>query len=360
MAEPRLPSEAGDARDPRAPAPGAPPIERITGNGPIREALRGGVVAIGNFDGVHRGHRTVLDAALVRARTEERPALVLTFEPHPRELFTGQRVPRLTPPRERALVLGLVGFDAVIEQPFDRALAALDPDAFVERILDGRLGASHVVVGHDFRYGAQRAGDAGTLRERVGGLDVVEPHRGTDGAIVSSSAIREALAEGEVGHAGEALGRRWRVSGEVLHGRKVGRTIGYPTANMALDAPDMLAHGIYAVRLRRADGTLHDGVASHGRRPTFDDGAPLLETHLFDFSGDLYGESVHVSLFGRLRGEERFDSVEALVAQMDRDSLAARAMLREAEPLGAIDRALSFPPGPRGVEPAPAIGTDGS
>ena len=313
---------------------------RRLGDGPVPEALRGGTVAIGNFDGVHRGHAAVLEAALREARARGAPAFVLTFEPHPRELFSGERVFRLTPAGEKALVLGLAGFDAVVERRFDRDLAALSAEAFVEEVLVRDLGAAHVVVGHDFRFGAKRAGGSETLRDALP-TSVIEAVGETDEPF-SSSAIRAALAGGEVERASRALGRRWRFGAEVLHGRKVGRTIGYPTANMALDPAAELAHGIYAVRFRRADGTLHDGVASYGRRPTFDDGAPLFETFLFDFAGDLYGEHAHVSLFAHLRGEERFDGVEALVAQMDRDAERAREILAEAVPLGPIDRALSF------------------
>ena len=162
------------------------------------------------------------------------------------------------------------------------------------------------------------------------------------GEPVSSSRVRTALARGDVEAASALLDRRWRVGAEVVHGRKVGRTLGYPTANMVLPEGLELAHGIYAVRYRRPDGTLHDGVASYGRRPTFDDGAALLETFLFDFSGDLYGEIAHVSLFAHLRGEERFDGVDALIAQMDRDSDRARAILAAAEPMSDLDAALSF------------------
>ena len=339
---------------------------RVMDGDPVPRALRGGVVAIGNFDGVHRGHQAVLGHALEEARERRVPALVLTFEPHPRELFTGEPVPRLTSPSEKAVILGSMGFDAVVEEPFTRELAALDPDAFARDILLERLGAVHVVVGHDFRYGAKRGGDARTLKAHGRfGVSVVEAEHDGQGdergrghgagseddtggegasAIISSSRIRDALAGGEIRKANMLLGRRWRVRGKVRHGRKVGRTIGYPTANMVLDAPDLLAHGIYAVRCCRANGALHDGVASYGRRPTFDDGAPLLETFLFDFSGDLYGESIYIALFDHLRGEEKFASVEALVAQMDRDSQRARAVLKDAEPLSELDRVLNFEP----------------
>ena len=306
----------------------------------LPDALRGGVVAIGNFDGVHRGHRVVLDAALAEARSRAVPALVLTFEPHPREVFGGEPVFRLTPPAEKARVLGLLGFDGVVEQPFDRDYAGWSADDFIDRTLIEELGTSHVVVGDDFRFGAKRAGNAAMLRERPGAT-VLDLHHDGDDA-VSSSRVRAALRSGRPDDAARLLDRRWRFAATVSHGRKVGRTIGYPTANMELPSGAELAHGIYAVRYRRPDGTLHNGVASHGRRPTFDDGAPLFETFLFDFEGDLYGEEAHVTLFARLRGEEKFDGVEALIAQMDRDSVDARRLLNEAEPLSPIDAALNF------------------
>ena len=305
--------------------------------------LKGGVVAIGNFDGVHRGHQVVLDAARAEATRRGVPALALTFEPHPREVFSNEPMFRLTPPAEKAELLGLCGFDAVVEQQFDGAFAGQSAEAFVADVLLAGMGASHVVVGDDFRFGAKRRGDTAML-DRLVGATVIDAHLQADEAI-SSSRIRTALREGKPDKAAELLGRRWRFAATVSHGRKVGRTIGYPTANMELPGGAELAHGIYAVRYRRPDGTLIDGVASHGQRPTFDDGAPLFETFLFDFSGDLYGEVAHATLFARLRGEEKFDGVEALVAQMDRDSEEAHELLRTAEPLGGIDAALNFKAG---------------
>lgn len=318
-------------------------VVRVPGYDAVPGALRGAVVAIGNFDGVHLGHRAVLDRALALAGEANAPAIALTFEPHPREVFTGEPVFRLTAAPEKAALLGRLGFAGVVEQPFDRAFAGLTAPAFVDEVLVRGLRARHVVVGDDFAYGAKRGGDAASLSSETRfGTAVVSPRMG-DGEAVSSSRIRRALAEGDCEGASALLGRRWRVAAEVTHGRKVGRTLGYPTANMTLPAGATLAHGIYAVRYRRPDGALHDGVASYGRRPTFDDGSPLLETFLFDFAGDLYGEVGHVSLFERLRGEERFDGVDALIEQMDRDAERARSVLAAAEPLGDLDAALSFP-----------------
>jgi riboflavin kinase/FMN adenylyltransferase len=312
--------------------------------------LAGGVVAVGNFDGVHRGHQAVFAAARQIAAADRRPLVCLTFEPHPRTVFSpDQPVARLTPAPMKARLLEALGFDAVVEQPFDRAFAARDPDDFVAKVLVESLRASHVVAGFDFHYGARRGGTPQTLAasgERIGfGTTLVPALADEAGETVSSSRIRALLARGEADAAAALFGYRWTIRGTIGKGAQIGRTLGYPTANMTLEPETLLAHGIYAVRLRRPDGNLHDGVASFGRRPTFDDGPALFETFLFDFSGDLYGETVDVSIFGFLRGEARFDSAAALVEQMDEDSRQARAMLAAAAPLSDLDRAIAFPGG---------------
>lgn len=300
---------------------------------------RGPVVAIGNFDGVHRGHQTLLANARERATARGVASAVLTFEPHPRAFFQPDRpFFRITPQAEKTRVLERVGVGAVHVRAFDAALAGMSPDAFVDELLVGALDASAVVVGYDFHFGKGRAGTPAVLTElcaaRGIGCDVV-PVVEEAGAPVSSSAIRAALSEGDVARANALLGYRWFVLGEVRHGDKRGRTLGYPTANMSLPEGCGLAHGIYAVRLS-VDGAVRDGVASFGRRPTFDNGAPLLETFVFDFSGDLYGKTLGVELAGFIRGEARFDSAEALIAQMDRDSEAARAILAAPETLASM------------------------
>lgn len=324
-------------------------LQHVTGDAALDASLRGGVVAIGNFDGVHRGHQAVLEQALEEAGRRRAPALALTFEPHPRRVFRPDApLFVLTPPPMKAALLGELGFDAMVEQSFTREFAALSAESFVTDILAKRLGVSHAVTGFDFHFGKDRQGGPAFLMasgERHGfGVSLVDAFRDEGAEVVSSSRIRALLEEGEVAEAAGLLGYRFTVEAEVTRGQKLGRTLGFPTANMRLPAEVALKHGIYAVRFRRQDGTLYDGVASFGRRPTVDDnGAPLLETFLFDFSGDLYGETCRVSFFGYLRGEEKFDGLDPLVAQMKRDDAEARALLSGVRPLSGLDARIAFP-----------------
>ncbi|MEM1038809.1 MAG: bifunctional riboflavin kinase/FAD synthetase [Pseudomonadota bacterium] len=321
-------------------------------DGPLPQAMRGGVLAIGNFDGVHSGHQSVISQALKIAHQQKKPCYVLSFEPHPRAFFQPD-VPvfRLTPPSDKARVLAAFGLDGLLTLPFNADLAATSAEDFIAHFLLEWAGASHVVTGFNFYFGTKRAGTPQVLAEageRLGfGVTTVDALAAQNSETrqrepVSSSRIRDALQDERAQEAADLLGYRWTVSGTVVKGAQLGRTLGYPTANIKLPEGMTLAHGIYAVRLRRADGTLHDGVASFGRRPTFDNGAPLLETFVFDFSGDLYGETITISLFEFLRGEAKFDSAEALVEQMDRDSNAARDVLRLAKPLSTLDDRLNF------------------
>ncbi|NTE85494.1 bifunctional riboflavin kinase/FAD synthetase [Agrobacterium rubi] len=315
---------------------------------PLPENLKGGVIAIGNFDGVHRGHRAVLDRALELAASRDVPALVLTFEPHPRTVFRPEKpVFRLTPASVKARVLEAEGFNSVIEYPFDRDFSQRSAEDFVKSILVDWLGASAVVTGVDFHFGKGREGGPAYLMAagKRHGFDVmlIDSFRDEGAEVVSSSRIRDLLAEGDVAGAAGLLGYRYTVEAEVIGGQKLGRTLGYPTANMALPPETELKPGIYAVRFRRADGSLHDGVASFGYRPTVtEDGAALLETFLFDFSGDLYGEICSVSFFGHLRDELKFDGLEPLVAQIKRDEEEARALLSGVTPLGELDARIAF------------------
>lgn len=296
--------------------------------------LEGAVAAIGNFDGLHRGHRGVVARAQALAKRLGKPCVLLTFEPHPADVFAGKPVIfRLTPPDAKAAQAARLGLDGMIVLSFGRALATLPAEAFTRDILAGRLGLSAVVAGYDFRFGAARKGDPEFLKaegERLGFLvEIVDRiTRDEEGSLdaVSSTATREALEKGDVDLARRLLGHPYFVRGVVRHGDKRGRLLGFPTANIALDPSNRLRHGIYAVTVE-IDGALHGGAASFGRRPTFDNGAPLLEVFVFDFSGDLYGKQVEVAFYGFLRGEEKFDSVEALIAQMEADCAKAREIL---------------------------------
>jgi len=323
-------------------------IQRIPSTTALPAALRGGVVAIGNFDGVHRGHQAVLERALDEARRKNVPALVLTFEPHPRETFRPDTpLFRLTTAPVRARLLDALGFDGVVEQHFDQEFSACTAIEFVERVLLKELGISHVVTGYDFHFGKGREGTPAFLLEqgnaRGFGVTLVDAFCDEGSGVISSSRIRGLLTEGDVTQAAGLLGYRYTVMAEISHGKKLGRELGFPTANMELAASNGLKHGIYAVRLRHPDGSLHDGVASFGRRPTVDDdGAPLLETFVFDFSDSLYGECCSVSFFGYLRGEVKFDGLDPLIVQMKRDEEEARALLSGVTPLSEIDLKIAF------------------
>ncbi|KAB1075604.1 bifunctional riboflavin kinase/FAD synthetase [Methylobacterium planeticum] len=299
---------------------------------PVPPQLAGAIAAIGNFDGIHQGHRVLVGAVRETAAALGRPAVILTFEPHPRAYFApGQPMFRLTGPGAKEIVFRRLGLDGLIVRRFDAGLAGTGARDFVEHLLKAELGLAGVVIGHDFHFGRGREGTPALLAAmcRDAGLRcrIVPPvSLPAESRPVSSSAIRAALAAGDVDRANALLGYRWFVQGSVRHGDKRGRTLGYPTANLALSDCG-LAHGIYAVRVRLPDGTVRNGVASYGRRPTFDDGAPLLEVNLFDFSGDLYGQAVAVEFVAYIRGEERFASAEALIARMDVDAAEARARL---------------------------------
>ncbi|MDO3441033.1 bifunctional riboflavin kinase/FAD synthetase [Agrobacterium sp. V1] len=315
---------------------------------PLPDNLRGGVIAIGNFDGVHRGHRAVLDRALELAEARGVPALVLTFEPHPRSVFRPDTpVFRLTPAPLKARILEAIGFRSVIEYPFDREFSQRSAEEFVQSILVDWLGASAVVTGFDFHFGKGREGGPAFLmaagKRHDFDVTLVDAFRDEGADVVSSSRIRSLLCEGDVAGAAGLLGYRFTVESEVIDGKKLGRTLGYPTANMALAPETELKAGIYAVRFRRPDGSIRDGVASFGYRPTVtENGAALLETFVFDFSGDLYREVCSVSFFGHLRDELKFDGLEPLVAQIRRDEEEARAMLSGVRPLSELDAKIAF------------------
>ena len=277
----------------------------------------------------------MISRARALARDLGRPCAVLTFEPHPADLFAGRStIFRLTPLPAKALALARYGgAEGMIVKTFDRAFAGLSAEDFVSQVLVGQLGIAAAVVGYDFHFGRGRAGSPAYLSEAgrrhgfaVSVIDkILADERGSLDA-VSSTAIRGLLEHGDARAAADLLGHDYFVLGEVLHGRKLGRTLGVPTANLALDPSSRLAHGIYAVRVA-VEGAVHGGVASFGRRPTFDNGPPLLETFLFDFDGDLYGKTIEVDFVDWIRGEAKFDTVEALVARMRIDAAEARTIL---------------------------------
>jgi riboflavin kinase / FMN adenylyltransferase len=309
------------------------PFVVVRGEAPADHALDGAVVAIGNFDGVHRGHRAVIAAVLARAKALGRAAAALTFEPHPRSFFRpDEPLFRLTDERAKLRLLAATGLGGAIVLRFDAALAGLSAQDFVERILVARFAVAGVAIGPDFHFGLNRAGSPDYLAAQGAKLgfavDVV-PRFEDAGRPVRSGPIRAALAAGRVAEANELLGYPWFVSAEVVHGDKRGRDFGYPTANLRLDPACGLKHGIYAVRVG-VGGHRYDGVASFGRRPMFDQGTVLLEVFLFDFSGDLYGEAIDVAFIDWIRPELKFDSVEDLVRRMNEDARLARAALATA------------------------------
>ncbi len=298
---------------------------------PLPADLRGAVIALGNFDGFHRGHQAVVGRAVARARAEGRPAIVATFDPHPARFFQPDAAHfRLTTLAQRARLFAAAGAAATLVIDFDPALAALSPQAFVADMLVGRLGAAAVVTGGDFTFGRARAGTVAMLASlgEAHGLEAetVAPVCDGDG-VISSTRIRTALRDGDCDTATRLLTRPFTVEGPVIHGDKRGRTLGYPTANMDLNDYLRPRYGIYAVRARLDDGQPLDGVANLGIRPSFDPPRELLEPFFFDFAGDLYGRTIEVAFVAFLRGEARFDSMDALVAQMDADSAAARRLL---------------------------------
>jgi len=300
---------------------------------PATAIPQGAVVAMGNFDGVHLGHRAVIAAALRMGIAHGRPALAVTFEPHPRSFFSPNSPQfRLTDETNKLRLLAGTGLAGAVVMTFDKARAGTSAQDFIHHDLIERLGISGIAVGYDFHFGKGRAGSPSLLVSEAPRLGIevdVQAHVDIEERPVSSSAIRMALAEGQIADATAMLGGPWFVTGEVIHGEKRGRDLGYPTANIRLDKHCSLKHGIYAVRVGRG-AQRFDAVASFGRRPTFDNGAPLLEVYLFDFSGDLYGAVLDIAFIGFIRDELRFDRVDALVRQMADDSARARAALAAA------------------------------
>ena len=306
-------------------------MERLDGGSPVPAHLAGGIVALGNFDGFHLGHQAVVGRAVARARAEGRPAIVATFDPHPVRHFRPDTPPfRLTTLDQRERLFAAAGADAMAVFAFDAALATLDAETFVAERLVAALGVGGVVTGEDFTFGLGKGGNVATLAAagaRHGfSVDTVGPVA-LDGGPVSSTRIRAALRDGDPATAARLLTRPFAIEGAVQHGDKLGRTIGYPTANIDMGKYLRPAYGIYAVRGRLPDGRMLDGAANLGVRPTFEPPKELLEPHFFDFAGDLYGQRIEVDLLHFLRAEAKFDTLDALTAQMDADCARARTLL---------------------------------
>jgi len=292
---------------------------------------RSPAVTIGNFDGVHVGHRALVAAAIARARASGGTSVVLTFDPHPARVLRPDRAPAaLTTLDQKAELLAALGVDRLAVLPFDAEVARLPPDAFAREVLHATLGARHVVVGESFRFGHRREGDAGALAALGEGLGFsvrALPPVLEEGSPVSSSRVRDQLARGDVRTARALLGRAYFVDAPVVRGDGRGRTIGVPTANLAPENEILPARGVYAGRCRVPGGAWHPSVVNLGHRPTFGGGHDSVEAHLIDFEGDLYGARVRLEFRERLRGEQRFEGKDALVARIREDVAQARALL---------------------------------
>lgn len=304
-------------------------MKLIRGLHNLRPQHRGCLLAVGNFDGVHRGHQAVIDQLVEASRAHGQPAALMLFEPQPREVLTPDSAPpRLTRLREKLLALADTPIDRVLCVRFNRAFAGLDPDQFVDSLLVERLGIRAIVVGGDFRYGHRGAGTLDTLRSagRHHGFEVLDCARfDVDGQRVSSSWVRSALADGDLALARRLLGRPYRMVGRVVCGDRIGRGIGFPTANIPLHRQRAPLSGVFAVRMLGLAGGAHPGVANIGRRPTVAGTETRLEVHLFDFDADIYGRAVTVEFVRKIREEHQFDSLASLTRQIRDDVAAARA-----------------------------------
>lgn len=311
-------------------------MEVIRGLHNLRKEHRGCVVTIGNFDGVHRGHQAILDQCREQASKLGLPVAVVVFEPQPREFFAGdQAPPRLTRLREKVRLLGESGVDYVLCLPFNEHLRSLTAVEFVERVLANGLGVRHLVVGDDFRFGCDRRGDFNLLAEegeRRGQAGFSVEHTRTfalDDERVSSTRVRTLLASGNFAQTARMLGRPFHLGGRVIADQKLGRTIGAPTANMPLPRLPLALRGVFAVVVELPGGERFNGVANIGWRPTVGSDRPVLEAHLFDFDGDLYGQRLTVFPCARLRGEQKFDDFAALKQQIMADQARARGYFAE-------------------------------
>jgi riboflavin kinase/FMN adenylyltransferase len=306
-------------------------MQRITLAGEVPESLKGGIVALGNFDGFHVGHQAVVGRAVARGFHERRPVIVATFDPHPVRFFKPDLPPfRLTSLDQREALFAQAGADAMLVFEFNEELRSTSAQDFIGKLLAQAIGAAGVVTGDDFTFGQGRGGNVELLKSVGAEHGIVAETVGPvllDGERVSSGRIREALADGDMGRATHLLTRDFAVQGVVQRGDARGRELGYPTANLVLGDYQRPKYGIYAVMMTLDDGSEHPGVASLGVRPTFQPPQELLEAHLFGFDGNLYDQSIEVALHAFIREEKKFDAVEALVAQMREDEVAARKLL---------------------------------
>ena len=306
-------------------------MEFVRGMHNLSPRHRGCALTVGNYDGVHRGHQAMIDALKARAAELRCPAVVLAFEPSSKEfLDPANAPPRFTRWREKFIRLAANGVDRFVSLRFDEHMRDMAPDDFVQHLIVEALGARHIVVGPDFRYGSHAVGTCDSLRAlgRHLGFEV-EQIQGIvfDGARVSSTRVRKELAQADYDAAARLLGRRYRMMGRVTHGKKLGRELGFPTANLPLKRKRSPVWGVLAVRVHGIEGHALPAVASLGTRPTVNGVEPLLEVHVFDFAGDLYGLPIEVEFVQKLRDEEKFASLDAMVAQMQVDAAQARVAL---------------------------------
>jgi riboflavin kinase/FMN adenylyltransferase len=309
-------------------------IPRLSARNPMPDGLRGAVVALGNFDGFHLGHQAVASEAIQQAKAAGKPAIVATFDPHPVRFFA-PHIPwfRLTTLDQRQRLFAEAGADAMLVFDFDAELAATTAEDFVVKLLAEQLGVSGVVTGEDFTFGKARGGNIDMLRDLGAAHGISATAMGPvvdDGGVISSSRIRDALKAGDCETATRLMTRPFAIEAVVQHGDKNGRDLGFPTANMDMGHYLRPRYGVYAVRGKLPDGRLLNGAANVGIRPQFEPPKELLEPHFFDFSGDLYGQNIEIEFHAFLRAEAKFDSLNALIAQMDRDCAMARDILSTA------------------------------
>ena len=310
-------------------------MELVRGLQNIPTAARGGVLTVGNYDGVHLGHQQMIGAVKRRAAELGAAATVLVFEPSSKEFIDPDGAPaRLTRWREKFAALQALGVDRLVTLRFDEHVRAMTPQSFVDELIVGSLGARHVVVGDDFRYGREACGTIDSLRaagrEHGFGVERMDPFI-LDGVRVSSTAVRERLERADYAGAARLLGRPYRMTGRVAHGTELGRTLGFPTANLRLMRRRSPTWGVLAVRVYGIEAGAREGVASLGTRPTVNGNEPLLEVHIFDFSGDLYGRLIEVEFVAKLRDEVKFESLDAMMVQMKVDAAQARDLLAKVD-----------------------------